>query len=107
MVIDHTSFSVSDDVDGDHTLIAADDLVKSDVILGKAKIEAPVLFTGVAHSLNPTNNLVFKVLSASPSAYSSNPSSKLSSPPQLTGSTISLVSVMQRSSSEKYFHSLP
>jgi len=38
MVIDHTSFSVSD-VDGDHTLIAADDLVKSDVILGKTKIE--------------------------------------------------------------------
>ncbi|XP_010465067.1 PREDICTED: dolichyl-diphosphooligosaccharide--protein glycosyltransferase 48 kDa subunit isoform X1 [Camelina sativa] len=94
MVIDHTSFSVSD-VDGDHTLIAADDLVKSDVILGKAKIEAPVLFRGVAHSLNPTNNLVFKVLSASPSAYSANPSSKLSSPPQLTGSAISLVSVMQ------------
>lgn len=38
MVIDHTSFSVSD-VDGDHTLIAADDLVKSDVLLGKTKIE--------------------------------------------------------------------
>jgi len=36
-----------------------------------------------------------KVLSASPSAYSANPSSKLSSPPQLTGSAISLVSVMQ------------
>ncbi|XP_010425395.2 PREDICTED: dolichyl-diphosphooligosaccharide--protein glycosyltransferase 48 kDa subunit-like [Camelina sativa] len=94
MLIDHTSFSVFD-VDGNHTLIAADDLVKSDVILGKAKIEAPVLFRGVAHSLNPTNSLVFKVLSASPSAYSANPSSKLSSPPQLTGSAISLVSVMQ------------
>lgn len=42
MVIDHTSFSVSD-VDGDHTLVAADDLVKSDVILGKAKIEVTCL----------------------------------------------------------------
>ncbi|KAL0792058.1 hypothetical protein Bca101_063435 [Brassica carinata] len=88
MVIDHSSFSVSD-VDVDHTLIAADDLV---AILGKHKIEAPLLFTGVAHSLNPTNNLVFKLLSASPSA---NPSSKLSSPPHLTASAISLVSLIQ------------
>ncbi|XP_010558104.1 PREDICTED: dolichyl-diphosphooligosaccharide--protein glycosyltransferase 48 kDa subunit [Tarenaya hassleriana] len=94
MVIDHSSYAVSD-IDGDHTLIAADDFVKSDVILGKTKIEAPVLFRGIAHSLNPANNLVLKVLSASPSAYSANPSSKLSSPPQLTGSAISFVSVMQ------------
>ena len=38
---------------------------------------------------------VLKVLSASPSAYSANPKTKLSSPPSLTGSAISLVSVMQ------------
>ncbi|KAF6167990.1 hypothetical protein GIB67_020560 [Kingdonia uniflora] len=38
---------------------------------------------------------VVEVLSASPSAYSSNPESKLSSPPSLTGSVISLVSVVQ------------
>lgn len=44
MVIDHSSFSVSD-VDGDHTLIAADDLVKSDVILGKTKIEVTSLLS--------------------------------------------------------------
>lgn len=94
MVIDHSSYAVSD-IDGDHTLIAADDFVKSDVILGKTKIEAPVLFRGIAHSLNPANSLVVKILSASPSAYSANPSSKLSSPPQLTGSAISFVSVMQ------------
>lgn len=42
MVIDHSSFSLSD---GDHTLIAADDLVKSDVILGKTKIEVTSLLS--------------------------------------------------------------
>jgi hypothetical protein len=35
------------------------------------------------------------VLSASPSAYSANPKTKLASPPSLTGSGISLVSIMQ------------
>ncbi|XAR57870.1 Dolichyl-diphosphooligosaccharide--protein glycotransferase [Bertholletia excelsa] len=94
VVIDHTSYAVSV-VEGDHTLIAANDLIQSDVILGSAKIEAPVLFKGIGHSLNPNNNLIVKVLGASSSAYSANPSSKLSSPPSLTGSAISLVSVMQ------------
>ncbi|GJN09914.1 hypothetical protein PR202_ga27968 [Eleusine coracana subsp. coracana] len=83
------------DVDGDHTLIAGDDLIQSDVILGSKKIEAPVLFRGIGHAANPSNSLVLKVLSASPSAYSANPKTKLASPPSLTGSAISLVSVMQ------------
>ncbi|KAJ4716464.1 Dolichyl-diphosphooligosaccharide--protein glycosyltransferase 48 kDa subunit [Melia azedarach] len=94
MVIDHTSYAVSDTA-GDHTLIASDDFIKSDVILGSKKIEAPILFQGIGHSLNPANTLVLKVLSASPSAYSANPKSKLSNPPSLTGSAISLVSVVQ------------
>lgn len=38
MVIDHTSFAVSE-TEGDHTLIASDDFIKSDVILGSNKIE--------------------------------------------------------------------
>ncbi|EXB59135.1 Dolichyl-diphosphooligosaccharide--protein glycosyltransferase 48 kDa subunit [Morus notabilis] len=94
VVIDHTSYAASE-TEGDHTLIASDDFIESDVILGKTKIEAPVLFRGIAHSLNAANSLVLKVLSASPSAYSSDPSSKLSQPPSLTGSAISLVSVVQ------------
>lgn len=94
MVIDHTSFAVSD-TEGDHTLIVSDDFIKSDVILGKEKIEAPVLFRGIGHSTNPANSLVLKALSASPAAYSANPKSKLSNPPSLTGSAISLVSVVQ------------
>ncbi|KAH9695989.1 Dolichyl-diphosphooligosaccharide--protein glycosyltransferase 48 kDa subunit [Citrus sinensis] len=85
MVIDHINYAVSN-FDGDHTLIASDDFIKAD---------APVLFQGIGHSLNPANSLVLKVLSASSSAYSANPKSKLSNPPSLTGSAISLVSVVQ------------
>ncbi|CAL5332901.1 unnamed protein product [Camellia sinensis] len=42
-----------------------------------------------------TLDQAMKVLGASPSAYSANPKSKLSNPPSLTGSAISLVSVVQ------------
>ncbi|KAB1199016.1 Dolichyl-diphosphooligosaccharide--protein glycosyltransferase 48 kDa subunit [Morella rubra] len=85
MVIDHTSYAVSE-TEGDHTLIASDNFIESN---------APALFQGIGHSLNPANTLVSKVLSASPSAYSANPKSKLSNPPSLTGSAISLVSILQ------------
>ncbi|XP_077224464.1 dolichyl-diphosphooligosaccharide-protein glycosyltransferase 48kDa subunit family protein [Tasmannia lanceolata] len=94
VVIDHTGYAVSE-TEGDHTLIASDDFIQSDVILGDKKIEAPVLFRGIGHSLNAANSLVLKVLSASSSAYSANPKTKLSNPPSLTGSAISLVSVVQ------------
>lgn len=94
LVIDHTSYAVSK-TDSDHTLIVSDDVIDSKVILGEKKLEAPVLFRGIAHSLNPANSLVLKVLSASPSAYSANPKADLSSPPALIGSSISLVSVVQ------------
>lgn len=38
VVIDHTSYAVSQ-TEGDHTLLAADDFIQSDVILGNKKIE--------------------------------------------------------------------
>ncbi|PSS30803.1 Dolichyl-diphosphooligosaccharide--protein like [Actinidia chinensis var. chinensis] len=94
MVIDHIGYALSD-IEGDHTLVASDSFIQSDVILGSSKIEAPVLFKGIGHSLNPANSLVMKVLGASPSSYSANPNSKLSNPPTLIGSAISLVSVVQ------------
>ncbi|CAA0807587.1 Dolichyl-diphosphooligosaccharide--protein glycosyltransferase 48 kDa subunit [Striga hermonthica] len=94
MVIDHTSYAVSE-TEGDHTLLASDDFIQSEVILGSKKIEAPVLFKGIGHSINPANNLVLKVLSASPAAYSANPKSMLSTAPTLTASGISLVSIVQ------------
>lgn len=47
MVIDHTSYAVSD-TKGDHTLIAADNFIKSDVILGSKSIEVrPEVFNYV------------------------------------------------------------
>ncbi|VFQ72151.1 unnamed protein product [Cuscuta campestris] len=94
LVIDHTRYAVSD-AEGGHTLIAATDFIQSEIILGSKTIEAPILFHGIGHSVNPANSLVLKVLSASPAAYSANPKSKLSDPPALTGSAISLVSVIQ------------
>ncbi|KAK7264321.1 hypothetical protein RJT34_31928 [Clitoria ternatea] len=94
MVVDHSGYAVSA-TEGDHTLIASDDFIKSDVILGSKKIEAPVLFQGIGHSLSPSKNMVLKILSASPSAFSTKRNSKLTSPPSLTGSSISLVSVIQ------------
>jgi hypothetical protein len=61
MVIDHTSYAVSE-TEGDHTLIASDDFIKADVILGRKKIEAsagsdvvdtshPVRFHTTMHNL--------------------------------------------------------
>ncbi|CAD5191514.1 unnamed protein product [Musa acuminata subsp. malaccensis] len=94
MVIDHTSYAVSE-TEGDHTLISSDDFIKSDVILGDRMIEGLVLFRGIGHSLHAANSLVLKVLSASPAAYSANPSAKLSRPSSLTGSATSLVSIVQ------------
>lgn len=41
MVIDHTGYAVSD-TEGDHTLIAGDDFIKSEAILGSEKIEVTV-----------------------------------------------------------------
>ncbi|KAK3020142.1 hypothetical protein RJ639_003250 [Escallonia herrerae] len=76
VVIDHTSYAVSK-TDGDHTLIASDYFIESDVILGSTKIEALVLFNGIGHLLNAANSLVLKVLSASSAAYSASPKSTI------------------------------
>ncbi|CAI9104471.1 OLC1v1003148C2 [Oldenlandia corymbosa var. corymbosa] len=94
VVIDHTSYAVSG-TDGDHSLIAAGDFIKSAAILGSKTVEAPILFRGIGHSVNPANNLVLKVLSASPAAYSANPKTKLANPPAIYGSSISFVSIVQ------------
>lgn len=61
MVIDHTSYAVSE-IEGDHSLIASDDFIKADVILGDKKIEVsagsdivdvshPVRFNTTTHNL--------------------------------------------------------
>jgi len=42
VVVDHSAYAVSA-TEGDHTLIASDDFIKSDVIFGSKKIEASAL----------------------------------------------------------------
>lgn len=46
MVIDHTNYAVLE-TQGDHTLIASDDFIQSDVILGKKKFEVGLIFIKV------------------------------------------------------------
>ncbi|KAF3772273.1 Dolichyl-diphosphooligosaccharide--protein glycosyltransferase subunit [Nymphaea thermarum] len=93
--------TVLDFVDSGHDLILAADVGASDRIRDIATEceadfdEAAVLLRGVGHSLNAANSHILKVLTASPSAYSANPNTKLSSPPTLTGSAISLVYIVQ------------
>jgi len=53
MVIDHINYAVTD-VEGDHTLIAGDDLIQSDVILGSKKIEVS---SDAKNLHNPSNIL--------------------------------------------------
>jgi oligosaccharyltransferase complex subunit beta len=52
LVIDHKSYAISE-TEGDHTLIAADDYIESDVLLGKKKIEVSLfdLFIRYVNSL--------------------------------------------------------
>ncbi|KAL4335305.1 hypothetical protein GQ457_07G002800 [Hibiscus cannabinus] len=50
MVIDHTDYAVLE-IEGGHTLIASDEFIKYDVILGSKKIITHVLFQGIGHSL--------------------------------------------------------
>ncbi|KAF3795482.1 Dolichyl-diphosphooligosaccharide--protein glycosyltransferase subunit [Nymphaea thermarum] len=70
VVIDHTGYAVPE-TEGEHTLIAGDYFIQSKI--------------GRRHSQS-----YFSWFS-----YSANPNTKLSSPPTLTGSAISLVSVVQ------------
>ncbi|KAJ7296159.1 hypothetical protein O6H91_Y140700 [Diphasiastrum complanatum] len=58
-------------------------------------LQAPVLFRGIGHSVNPASSLVVEILIASSTAYSANPSVELTDRPALTGTSIGLVSVVQ------------
>ncbi|GMH21424.1 hypothetical protein Nepgr_023266 [Nepenthes gracilis] len=90
LVVDHNSYAVSNN-NGEHTLLATNDFVQPDTILENKKIEAPILFRGVAPLLNPVNNLELKILPVSPYANSANPNTKSLKAPVAIGSSISLV----------------
>ncbi|GMH20657.1 hypothetical protein Nepgr_022498 [Nepenthes gracilis] len=88
LVVDHTSDAVFHNK-GKHPLLSTDDFVQSDAKLESKKIEAPVLFRGVAPLLHPVNSLVWKILPVSPSTYSANPITK-----SITASSLARVSIL-------------
>ncbi|KAJ5070540.1 dolichyl-diphosphooligosaccharide--protein glycosyltransferase 48 kda subunit [Anaeramoeba ignava] len=71
-VIDHFSFHEPLDKSMHHTTIIAKDFIDSKVMLGKydPKEMAPVIFKGIGMKINQESNLLFKVLTGSPSSYS-------------------------------------
>ncbi|RZB68916.1 Dolichyl-diphosphooligosaccharide--protein glycosyltransferase 48 kDa subunit, partial [Glycine soja] len=71
VVVDHSGYAVSA-TEGDHTLIASDDFININLLFSRYMQQAPVL----------------KVLSASPTTFSANPKSKVTTPPSLTGTSI-------------------
>ncbi|GMH22282.1 hypothetical protein Nepgr_024125 [Nepenthes gracilis] len=73
--VDHNGYAVTTNK-CEHTLLAPGDFVQPDAILENKKIEAPVLFRGMAPLLHPVNNLEMKILPVSPSTYSDNPNTK-------------------------------
>ncbi|CAK9225976.1 unnamed protein product [Sphagnum troendelagicum] len=94
VVIDHTQFAITPG-ENDHSVIAADSFVDAPTILGSEHIPAPVLFRGIAHSVNIANDLMVTVLSASPAAFSGKPNTDLTEAPTLTGTSVTLVSAIQ------------
>jgi oligosaccharyltransferase complex subunit beta len=92
VVIDHINNA---DLAADHTVIAASDLIKSKAILGPKRIEAPVLFRGIGMGVNPSNELVVKVLTAPPTTFSSSPSAKQAKVLTASGKNLVLVAVLQ------------
>ncbi|MCO5566336.1 hypothetical protein L7F22_020013 [Adiantum nelumboides] len=94
VVLDHFNF-VFAQREIDHSLIVTDSFIASSVMLGEGGIQAPVLFHGVAHSVASANDMVIKVLTGSPTAYSANPRVHLKEPPTLSGSSMGLVSAIQ------------
>jgi oligosaccharyltransferase complex subunit beta len=90
-VVDHFSADVSSD---DHRTIATENWVNSPVILGKGP-SAPVLFSGIGHAATEGTRLITRVLTASETAYSAIPGSKVEEYPQSAGRDTLLVTAVQ------------
>ncbi|GMH09806.1 hypothetical protein Nepgr_011647 [Nepenthes gracilis] len=90
LVIDQTRDAVSHNK-GKPPLLSTDDLVQPDAKLEHKKIEAPVLFRGMASLLHPVNNLEMKILPISSSANSADLNTKSLKAPVAIRSAISFV----------------
>jgi len=76
----------------------ATQMAKIDAIVPLSKIPGPILFRGIAHTVNPSNPLLTSILWAPQEAYSwesVNLSESVDQDPSVSGKDISLVSVMQ------------
>eukprot|EP00386_Alphamonas_edax_P000854 GDKI01002615.1.p1 GENE.GDKI01002615.1~~GDKI01002615.1.p1 ORF type:complete len:466 (-),score=177.24 GDKI01002615.1:347-1744(-) len=105
-VVDHHAYSSEADA-GDHTYIAARELSGEGPIAGH--MDAPVLFRGVGHMLQPSNPLTFPVLRGNPTTFTAVPldsqgkvslqqspnKSLVEGGPQGVGSEVLLISAMQ------------
>ncbi|KAK3590814.1 hypothetical protein CHS0354_038700 [Potamilus streckersoni] len=93
-VIDHLNYDVADS--GKHTLIVADAeyLLDAPLIIGNKNIP-PLLYQGIGMIADPENPLVLSILHASSSAYSHNPSEKITDYPHAVGQNTLLVAGLQ------------
>ncbi|XP_037566689.1 dolichyl-diphosphooligosaccharide--protein glycosyltransferase 48 kDa subunit [Dermacentor silvarum] len=93
-VIDHLNYDVSDE--GKHTTIVADpeNLLDAPTVIGSKNIP-PLLFKGVGIISDQENPLVLEVLTASSTAYSSNPDNKITEYPHAVGKNTLLISALQ------------
>lgn len=93
-VFDHFNYAVLGEPD--HSLIAATNIINSTIITGK-EIKAPVLFRGIAQTVEHGAELVSIALSASETAYSADAKKGVvSEPPALVvGTSAALVTVLQ------------
>jgi len=91
-VIDHLNFDITD-LDGDHTLIIADDINSNPIITG-GKIQGSILFRGTSQTLEE-NELLIPILRASPSAYGASPDDPVSQDSHKSGNRPVLISALQ------------
>ncbi|KAF9983045.1 hypothetical protein BGZ65_002239 [Modicella reniformis] len=99
-VLDHFNYDTDLGKEKHDTIVInpATHLAKIGAIVPLEKIPGPILFRGIAHTVNPSNSLLTPVLWASQEAYSwesVNPNESADQNPTVYGKDISLVSVMQ------------
>jgi oligosaccharyltransferase complex subunit beta len=92
VVIDHLNFDVSD-VDGDHTLIVSDSLIKAPIITGEPK--GPILYRGTGLLLEDNNQLLIPILRGSSTSYVLSPDESVNEEPKIRGSKTVLVAALQ------------
>ncbi|XP_054160943.1 dolichyl-diphosphooligosaccharide--protein glycosyltransferase 48 kDa subunit-like [Oppia nitens] len=94
-VIDHMNYDQSDD--GQHVLVVADsaNLLDAPTIVGQKKSIGPILYKGIGMISDQNNPLVLDVLLASSTAYSYNPTKKITEYPHAIGKNILMVSALQ------------